>query len=114
MNTVLSNTKKLLGVPAEVTDFDDQLVIYINMVFAILDQLGVGSVTEPYITTADTGSLTEFLPYDDGLHNLVQMYIYTKVRILFDPPQSSAVLTALDATIKEYEWRLTDYTEQTA
>lgn len=108
MNTVLSSTKELLGIPSDVTDFDNELIVYINMVFAILNQLGIGPST-PYNVTLTEGSLEDFIA-DESMHGIIQMYIYTKVRILFDPPASSFVLTALDASIKEYEWRLTDYT----
>lgn len=109
MNKILASTKELLGIPEEVTDFDTQLVIYINMVLMTLNQLGFGTA-EPYVTTDTTGDLATFLPDDEGIRSTVQMYIYTKVRLLFDPPTSSFVLATLQTTINEYEWRLTNYT----
>lgn len=107
MNDILTATKELLGIPEDVSEFDSQLVMYINMTFMILNQLGVGP-TEPYIVTLTSGSLEEFIS-DEGCHGLLQMYIYTKVRVLFDPPTTSFVLKALESTLEEYEWRLTDY-----
>jgi hypothetical protein len=109
MNEILLATKELLGIPEEVTEFDSQLVNYINMVLVILNQLGVGITG--YQTSATTGALDEFLPVEEdvSMHSLVQMYIYTKVRLLFDPPTSSFVLSSLQGTVQEYEWRLTDY-----
>ena len=108
MDTILSATKELLGIPEEIEEFDIQLVSYINMVLSILNQLGVG--VEGYQITIDFGDLDSFLSSEDeALAAMVQMYIYTKVRILFDPPTTSFVLSSLQAVVQEQEWRLTDY-----
>ena len=37
---------------------------------------------------------------------MVKSYVYLKVRLLFDPPASSAVIDAIKQQIAEYEWRL--------
>jgi hypothetical protein len=107
MNAILSSTKELLGIPAEVTDFDTQLVLYINMALTTLNHIGFGP--EEYQITLTDGDLEDFLPDDEHVRSLVQMYIFTKVKVLFDPPSSSYVLTALKETIAEYEWRLSVY-----
>jgi len=109
MNAILSSTKELLGIPSEVTDFDTQLVVYINMALLTLDQIGIGSTDEAYQITLIDGDLEEFLPVNPDIYGLVQMYIYTKVRLQFDPPTSAFVLDALKGTIAEYEWRLQTY-----
>ena len=36
----------------------------------------------------------------------VKTYMYLKVRLVFDPPTSSAAMTAMQEMAKEYEWRL--------
>ena len=36
----------------------------------------------------------------------VKTYIYLKVRLVFDPPQSSAAMEAIKQNIAELEWRL--------
>lgn len=106
-NIILSSTKELLGVPADVTDFDNQLVNYINMALHSLYQTGVGTgVSQITLTTGDFDSI---LPGEDSIHSTLQMYIYMKVRLLFDPPTSSFVLSSLESQIKELEWRLQDY-----
>lgn len=107
MNKILGATKELLGLPLDVTDFDTQLVMHINAVFLVLNQLGVGT-DDPYIITLAEGDLEDFIE-DESAHGLIQMYIYTKVRLVFDPPTTSFVLAALAESIKEYEWRLSDY-----
>jgi hypothetical protein len=106
-NEILDSTKDLLGIPAEVTEFNTQLVGHINLVLFNLTDIGVG--TEGYQITAETGSFDTFMPGDDLIHAALQMYIYMKVRLLFDPPTTAFVLKSLEAQIKELEWRLTDY-----
>jgi hypothetical protein len=103
MNKILKSTKELLGVPDEVTDFDSQLVIFINMVLVTLNQFGVGEAN--YQTTLTDGDLEDFIPGDEGIHSSVQMYIFFKVRLLFDPPSTGYVLAALEKAIAEQEWR---------
>jgi hypothetical protein len=36
----------------------------------------------------------------------VKQYVYISVKIVFDPPASSAHLTALQNKLKELEWKL--------
>lgn len=108
MNTFLVHIKDLLGIPSEVKEFDNQLVLYINMTLSVLSQLGLGP-KEPYQTTLNEGSLDDFLPDDEGIHASVMIYIYNKVRLMFDPPTSAFVLKSLETVINEYEWRFSCY-----
>lgn len=105
MNKILLDTKVLLGIPEEAKEFDPQLIIHINATFMTLNQLGVGP-TIAYQTTSSSGDLETFLPDNPGLRDLVQMYLYIAVRLVFDPPSSSIVLGALQKAKDEYEWRL--------
>jgi len=107
MNKILSSTKELLGIPDAATEFDSQLVLQINSVLTTLHEIGFSE--DVYQTTLTDGDLEEYIPDDEAIRAKVQMYIFTKVRLVFDPPTSSFVLTALQATAAEYEWRLTDY-----
>lgn len=107
---LLSSVKELLGIPIATLDFDTQLVMYINMALGVLHQIGFGT-SDPYLITAIDGSIDDYLPDDEAIRGLVLIYIYTKVRVLFDPPSSAFVLDALNSTIAEYEWRLQTYTQ---
>ena len=42
MESILISIKKLLGIAAEFTEFDADIIMHINSVFMILTQLGVG------------------------------------------------------------------------
>ena len=42
MNSILTSVKKLLGITEECTDFDADIIMYINMALFALVQMGVG------------------------------------------------------------------------
>lgn len=104
MDSILTSIKKLLGITAEYTQFDTDLIIHINSVFSILTQLGVGPSTG--FSIHDEYSVwTDFLPEDPRLE-MVKTYVYLKVRLMFDPPDRSAVADAVKRQIDELEFRL--------
>lgn len=103
-DSILSSIKKLLGIPDTDTSFDLDISIHINTVFMTLNQLGVGPELSFSIADANA-TWDEF--FDNRIDlNGVKTYIYLRVRILFDPPASSAVLDAYNKEIAELEWRL--------
>ena len=107
--SILISTKKILGLDAEYTAFDLDVITHINAAFSLLNQLGVGP-TEGFSINDDSRQWTEF----DVPANQIQMvktYVYLKVRVLFDPPGTSFLLEAANNQIKEYEWRLNTFRE---
>lgn len=104
MDNILSSIKKLLGIPTEETAFDSDIIMHINSVFMILNQLGIGP-TNGFTISDDYALWSDFIPDGQNLE-LVKSYMYMKVRLMFDPPSSSAVLSAMEKTISEFEWRL--------
>ena len=104
MDSILTSIKKLLGIPEDHEHFDADLIIHINSVFLILTQLGVGP-SEGFTISDKTATWDEFLPDEKNLE-AVKSYMYMKVRLLFDPPLSSAVMECMNRTISELEWRL--------
>lgn len=102
--SILTSIKKMLGITEEYTHFDQDIIIHINTVLMILRQLGVGpedgfSITDSYETWGD------FLTDNKDIE-AVKTYVYLKVRLLFDPPLSSAVTDSINRSINELEWRL--------
>ena len=104
MDSVLASIKKLLGIAEEDTDFDTDIVIHINSVLMILNQLGIGPSDGFWIK--DNSSVWKDFVGDDKSIEAVNSYVYLKVRLLFDPPLSSAVTDAINKNISELEWRL--------
>ncbi len=103
-HSILTSTKKSLGITEEYTQFDQNIIMHINSVFMILTQLGVGP-KEGFRIEDKTAEWNEFITDEDNAE-AVKSYMYLKVRLLFDPPLSSAVMNATNQCIDELEWRL--------
>lgn len=104
MESILTSIKKLLGIDAGYTHFDNDIIMHINSVFMILTQLGVGP-EEGFIIEDDQMYWEDFIA-DPTKLQAVKSYVYMKVKILFDPPLSSAVIESYNNLIREFEWRL--------
>lgn len=104
MESILNSIKKLLGVYEEDTHFNMDIIIHINSAFATLNQLGVGPA-KTFVIDDETPVWSDFTE-DNDLYNNVKTYVYLSVRLVFDPPTSSFVLSAMERQLKELEWRL--------
>lgn len=106
MDSILTSIKKLLGIEEDYEHFDADIIMHINSVFMILNQLGVGP-SEGFMIVDKSSTWDEFIP-DSDLAKLsaVKSFIHLKVRLLFDPPSSSAVIESTNRLISELEWRL--------
>lgn len=109
MESILTSIKKLLGITEEQTSFDSDIIMHINTVFSILTQLGVGPSTGVFISD-DSDTWDELIPEGANLE-LVKTYVYMKVRLMFDPPSSSAAMEAVNKNISELEWRINTMVE---
>lgn len=75
--SILNTIKKLLGIDASDTSFDQDVITHINSTFAILYQLGVGS--DDFSIEDDSTTWGDYLSSYKQL-NTVKTYIYCKVR----------------------------------
>ena len=111
--SILKSTKKILGIAEDYTVFDLDIITHINSAFSTLTQLGVGPV-EGFIIEDDTALWTDFIDVDvDFQWNSVKSYVFLRVRMLFDPPQTSYLISASERQIQELEWRLNIHREET-
>jgi len=104
LNSILTSIKKLLGPGEEDTSFDTDITIHINTALSILTQVGIGP-PEGFAIEDKTQTWDEFVPENPQLSS-IKSYIYLKVRLIFDPPTSSAALDAMTKTCDELLWRL--------
>ena len=104
-DSILTSIKKMLGITEECTDFDADLIIHINSVLMILTQIGVGP-SEGFFIEDNEDFWDDFLEDDIEQLEAVKTFVYLKVRLIFDPPSSSAVAESFNRTISELEWRL--------
>lgn len=103
--SILTSIKKLLGIEDSYTHFDPDIVMHINSVFAILTQMGVGP-SNGFSISGKEETWSAFISERPDVFSMVKSYIYLKVRLLFDPPLSSAAIESINRQISEFEWRL--------
>lgn len=108
--SILKSTKKILGIADNYTVFDLDIITHINSAFSTLTQLGVGPAEGFMIEGADE-EWEDFVA-EDFQYNSVKSYVFLKVRQLFDPPQTSYLISAVESQIKELEWRLNVHREE--
>lgn len=104
MESILTSIKKLLGIAEEYKHFDADLIIHINSVFSFLTQLGVGP-SEGFYIQDENSVWDDFVPEGHTREN-IKTYTYLKVKLIFDPPLSSAVIETINRSINEFEWRI--------
>lgn len=108
IDSILDSVKKRIGInPLEVTEFDEDLTDVINTAIATLTQIGIGPQTG-FAITDNQATWSDFLG-DDPRLGMARSYVYTQVRLLFDPPQHAYLITALEDKATEYLWRLRVY-----
>lgn len=104
MESILTSVKKDLGIMAEYTHFDADIIMGINTAFSILNQLGVGPY-DGFSISDDTAVWSDFIP-DSTKLEFVKSYVSKKTKMLFDPPTSSAVMESMNRILSELEWRI--------
>lgn len=103
IDSILDSIKQMLGSESEDTNFDRELIIYINGALMIINQLGVGP--NGYRITGKENVWTEFIGDRTDLE-LIKTDAYLRTRLVFDPPQNSFLVSAIKEQITEYEWRI--------
>ena len=104
MESIVTSIKKLLGITEEDTSFDSDVMMHINSVLMILNQLGVGP-DSGFAIKSNAETWSDFL-YSSVDVEAVKTYVYLKVRLIFDPPNSSATLDSMKRLADELEWRI--------
>ncbi len=103
-DSILKTTKKILGIDAAYTAFDLDIITHINMVFTTLHDLGVGP-PEGFFIESDEANWVDF-ELDPLQRNAVKTYVFLRVKLAFDPPQTSFHILSLEKQVQELEWRL--------
>lgn len=113
MDSILDSIKKLLGIDEEYKHFDIDIIMHINTVFMTLHQLGIGP-DEGYAIVDSLNKWTDYIPEMElePRYECIKTYMYRKVRLAFDPPQSSSAVESLNRLIAEDEWRISVLADQ--
>lgn len=109
MDSILTETKKVVGIAEEYTAFDVDMILFINNALSTAEQAGAGlttvmSIEDKATTWADLGLDSKNLP-------LLKNYVYLKAKLMFDPPPTSFAIAAMEKQIEEQEYRMRTNTE---
>lgn len=104
MESILTSIKQMFGLGEDYTPFDPELIMHINSVFSILNDLGVGTTTTFKISD-DKNTWADFLGASVDFED-TKSYMFMKVKLIFDPPASTALIEAYERQINEFQWRL--------
>ena len=107
--SILDSTKKAIGIGADYDVFDPDIIMHINTAFSTLAQLGVGP-EDGFQIVDDKTAWSDYLLAEKE-RNMVKSYVYLRVRLLFDPPETSYLINAFNDQVKELEWRLNVHEE---
>ena len=107
--SILNTIKDMLGVNKDDFSFDTDIMVHINSALMTLQQYGVGPKDGFRITDASQ-MWSQFLP-DDKKADAAKTYVYLKVKMIFDPPQTSFVMDAYKQEAAEIEYRLKEQIE---
>lgn len=102
--SILLSVKHALGLTEEYDYFDPDIIMHINSVLMILNQIGIGPA-EGFVVSNENQVWTDITD-DISKLSAIKSYVYLRVRLLFDPPSSSFVLSSMENQSKELEWRL--------
>ena len=103
-DSILLTIRKMLGGSAEYNVFDVDLCSFINSSIMKLYQMGIGEIG--FSVNGQEKTWRDYLGDDFEKLRSVVDFIYTEVRMKFDPPSNSFVMNAMKENLKELEWRL--------
>lgn len=109
MDSILDEVKKVLGLAADYTAFDVDIIMHINATFGILADLGVGPEGGFFI--ADNSATWDSLDISDIQLSKVKSFTYLKAKMAFDPPTTSFGINAMEHQIAEFAWRISETRE---
>ncbi len=101
---ILASVKKINNIEPEDETFDDELIMFINSALMTVMQEWHG-MDHAFRVENGTETWQQLLGEDtdyEGVKELVGL----RVRLMFDPPSSQAVLQAIKDQIRELEWRM--------
>jgi hypothetical protein len=104
IDSILTSTKKILGLGEDYTAFDEDIITHINSTFSIVHQLGIGP--EDGFMIMDESATWNDIDINQSQLNLLRTYVFLRVRMLFDPPTTSFLIEATNKQLQEYEYRL--------
>ena len=102
IDSILTSTKKKLGIDMYYDAFDHDIIVSINSAFGTLFDVGFGEA--PVRITGKDEQWTEVVT--DPKLEWIKDYVFMKVKLAFDPPNNSFLIDNYKQQIAELEWRI--------
>ena len=103
-DSILRTIKKMIGFTDDYTVYDQDLIVNINMALNTLTQIGVGP-DEGFIIVDQNDTWEDFIGSNKKLE-MVKMYVYLKVKSLFDSDIPGSLKEAINNQIQELTSRI--------
>jgi hypothetical protein len=103
-DSILNSVKSKINLTEDNTEFDNDIIDYVNGVFGTLNQLGLGPTLGFEIH--DASATWESFTGGDLRYNAVKTYVAKKVQQVFDPASTSFTQASMEKIVAELEWRL--------
>lgn len=104
MDSILASIKERIGIAEDDNSFDTDIVDLINSAFADLNDIGVGP-SEGF-SISDNHDRWDDFSEDVRVLSSVKDFVYLTVKLTFDPPTQTSLLTSMENRLKKLEWRL--------
>lgn len=95
----------MFGLPEDDTSFDTDIVIGINTALSDLGLIGEYTGTISRITDS-TANWEDFIGIGVDTLEEIKTYVYLKVKMVFDPPQTKPMIDAVKDQITELGWKI--------
>lgn len=102
--SILDSLKTMLGILSDDTSFDNEIISHVNSFISNLTDINIGP-EEGFIIEDVTSTWGDFVS-DISIMAAVREYLYASIRLVFDPPSNSFVVTSLEKAKDEAYWRL--------
>ena len=104
MDSILASIKERIGIAEDDNSFDTDIVDLINSAFADLNDIGVGP--SEGLSISNDNDLWDDFSEDVRVLSSVKDFVYLTVKLTFDPPTQTSLLTSMENRLKKLEWRL--------
>lgn len=95
----------MLGYEIDYDVFDMEIIMFINSAFGRLQQLGLGPVGGNFRITGYDETWPMFNTNGHQIDEVIE-FVYLSVKLVFDPPQNSFLVTAIKENLEKKEWLL--------
>lgn len=103
-DSILTGTKKILGLAEANEAFDWDIIVFINGALSTAEQAGAGLI--PGFSIQSKDDMWASLGLTPQNLALLKNYVFLKVKYLFDPPATSYTQEAMAKQIEEMETRM--------